>query len=227
MRPPKFSQLCAKVSFIHIFFGDLQIESHGPDGPDTPVQQYVNPWGGPYFPPNYSNMPIPWNPYGQPPYGQSPYGPIAFAPVQTEYGILVPDIPPHHDSPHHDSIVSLPPPPPPSAYPGDLIDLVKDLVPRSLVFLLAKWSAFIVSLFSLVAFGGIITTAICSFTPLCTISFAALPFAALRNSIVSTQDGNGSIDRVRRAAQFVSSAIEKYEKLQQAVSTRKSKAAQN
>lgn len=177
-------------------------------------------------------MPIPWSPYGQLPYGQlpygqSPYGQIAYAPVQTEYGILVPDGPP---SPHHDSDILLPPPHPPSAF--DLVDLLRDLVPRGIAFLLAKWSAFIVSLFSLVAFGGIVTTAICSFTPLCTISFAALPFAALRNSIASKQDENGaaglgSIDRVRRAVEFVSSAIEKYDKLQQTATARKPRVARN
>lgn len=207
--------------FIFIF-AVLQIETHGPD---TPIQQYVNPWGGPYYPPNYSNMPVPWSPYGQLPYGQSPYGQIAYAPVQTEYGILVPDGP---LPPHHDSVIV--PSSPSSAF--DLVDLLKDLVPRSIAFLLAKWSAFIVSLFSLVAFGGIVTTAICSFTPFCTISFAALPFAALRKSIANTQSANGnaelgSIDRVRRAVEFVSSAIEKYEKLQESATARKPRAARN
>lgn len=209
---------------IILLFVDTQIETHGPD---VPIQQYVNPWGGPYYPPNYSNMPIPWSPYGPLPYGQSPYGQIGYAPVQTEYGILVPDGPP---SSHHDSAILPSPSPPPSAF--DLVDLLRDLVPRSIAFLLAKWSAFIVSLFSLVAFGGIITTAICSFTPFCTISFAALPFAALRNSIASKHGENanaglGSIDRVRRAVDFVSSAIEKYEKLQQTATAQKPRTAHN
>lgn len=198
------------------------MESHEPD---APVQQYVNPWGGPYYPPNYSNLPIPWSPYGQP-----QYGPIAFAPVQTEYGILVPDVPSHPIPPHnHGAEGPLPPVVPPPGGPGDLIEMVKDLVPRSLVFLLAKWSAFIVSLFSLITFGGIITTAICSFTPFCTISFAALPFAALRTTIATTKDAieGGSIDRVRRAVQFVSSAIEKYEKLQETVQGTESKTTKN
>lgn len=225
-------------------FVDLQIESHVPD---APIQQYVNPWGGPYFPWNSSPFgsilrPPPFEP--QPPFGaQSPFGsqppfepqppppppgvwpspglwspPGVWPPYGpiTEYGILVPDVEPHHPPHHHNS--------PPQ---DDLMNVLKDVVPRNIFFMLAKWSAFIVSLFSIVAFGGIVTTALCSFTSYCTISFASLPFAALRNSIASKQDENGNIDRVRRAVQFVSSAIEKYDKLQQTVTARKSKTEQH
>lgn len=242
--------------------------------PDHPIQQYVNPYGGPYFPSNQ------WNPYGPPPqlehapFGQPPFdappqvgpfgppavvpppfgapplgmpalgpapfgpppfgppaivpppfgapqfgpspfgqGPFGFAPMQTEYGIFVPDGPQHHNhhggQGHNDS--------------SEMTEMLKDLVPRSIVFMLSKWSAFLVSVFSIVAFGGIVTTAICSLTPLCTISFASLPMAALR--VAAKQDGTGSIDRVRRAVQFVSSAIEKFEKLQQTATPNKNENA--
>lgn len=285
-------------------------------GPDAPIQQYVNPWGGPYYPPNpsnhgqaplvepsYAEPPFPEPPYaeppiggppiggppfggppfggppfggppfggppfggppfgrppfgkpfggppfggppfgkpfgpfgrplgppfvGPPPLGPPPFGPVGFAPVETEYGIFIPDG--HHDPhDHHGFDVFAPPPPPPYGFPADLIDSLWDLVPRSVGFMFAKWSAFIVSIFSLVAFGGIMTTAICSFTSFCSITFASLPFAALRNSFASKKDenGNSSIDRVRRAVQFVTSAIEKYDKLQQSASSRKAKVAQN
>lgn len=169
-----------------------------PNPPDTAINQYVNQQGGPYFPPN---TPMQWNPFMQPPYGPMPY-PYGFAPFQTEYGVFVPEVPP--------------PPPliPVSPSPvGDLIEILKDLVPRSIFFLLAKLSALIVSLFSIGAFGGLITTVICTFTPLCTISF--LPALALRNSLKQNQTVSSNIERVGRAVQLFSSAIEKYDQLQQ------------
>lgn len=188
--------------------------------PHDPIQQYVNAYGGPYLPPSsafgYPNMQ--WGPYGP----QS-HIPIAYAPVQTEYeGILlpVPGPPPPPPSPHSLSIHETGPLTPP--FFSEMIYFVKDLMPRSLIYMIARWSAFLISLFGLVAFGGVITTAICTFTPLCTISFAALPFAAaLRTTIASKVDDNAStIERVRRATEFFNSAIQKYEHLQRTVDMR-------
>lgn len=267
-------EFCFMPSILFIFsdfFSGLQIE---PRPQELPINQYVNPWGGPFFPSN------PWNPYGPPPppdqpsfipppfgapngpppfrlpvdgpppigppplgpsplgpgplgpgplgpgpfgpgpFVPSPFGPPPFGPplpVQTEYGIFVPDG--HHHNHHqnsHDDDDST-----------EMSDMLKDLVPRSVVYMLSKWSAFIVSVFSVVAFGGIVTTAICSLTPLCTITFASLPMAALRNSIAGNHNGTNTIERVRRAVQFVSSAIEKFEKLQQSATPSASQSAHN
>lgn len=68
-------------------------------------------------------------------------------------------------------------------------------------------------------FGGILTTAVCTLTPLCSITFPfAIPFLTLRETAKTLSNvidlDADTADRVQRAADFVQVALEKYNKLQ-------------
>lgn len=86
--------------------------------------------------------------------------------------------------------------------------------------MLMRSGTYLLSSIGVILFGGAVTTAICSFTPLCTITFAALPFLGLRESL-TTKTIKESIaneitsERVRRAAEFVRTALEKYNQIQE------------
>lgn len=86
--------------------------------------------------------------------------------------------------------------------------------------MLMRSGTYLLGSIGVVLFGGAVTTAICTLTPLCTISFAALPFLGLRESL-TTKTIKESIaneitsDRVRRAAEFVRTALEKYNQIQE------------
>lgn len=141
-------------------------------------------------------MPAQWISYGPPP------PPIMYAPIQTTYeGYIVPAE--AHPTPEFKSALTI----------------IKEFLPlpRSLVGVFAKASVLLFSLMGVIVFGGAITTAICSFTPLCTISFAAIPFLGLRNNPISKSEDStttSNIDRVRRAAELFNTAIEKFDKIQ-------------
>lgn len=128
--------------------------------------------------------------------------PMAYAPIQTTYeGYIVPAEP----SSTHELKSAL--------------SVLRDFLPlpRGLVNTFAKASVLLLSFMGVVVFGGVITTAICSFTPLCTISFAALPFLGLRNNPITKIDESPAavnVDRVRRAAELFNTAIEKFDKIQ-------------
>lgn len=94
-------------------------------------------------------------------------------------------------------------------------------MPRAVITLFNRSGAFLLTLTGLVLVGGAVTTAICAFTPVCTISFASLPFVGLRNNAVVianhvTENITDAIknERVRRAVDFFNTAIEKYEQMQ-------------
>lgn len=98
---------------------------------------------------------------------------------------------------------------------SDLALILQALLPQSVIQFIIALGNFILNSFSTLAFAGAITSVLCSITPICTISFGALPFSfrqiLIDNGEVST------IQRVRRAAEVVSSALDKYEKLQKGV----------
>lgn len=151
------------------------------------------PPGGPGFPPGGPGFP-PGGP------GFPPVGPGAFS-VQSGYeGFLVP------------SIVAPPPPPPP------LFSALRSILPRSLMSLFMRSGDYIVRSLSFLFFGGIFTTAVCSMTPLCTITFpllALLRFPTSATTLLQKTLGTEiTTDRVARAAEFVGTALMKYQQLQ-------------
>lgn len=179
--------------------------------PQDNVQQYVNSYGGPYSP-NGQAVGYPVG-YGGGGYGGG-YGGVGYGPgpggfgLQTGYeGFLVPQIPP--------------PPPPPIG----LWDVLRNQLPypRTLMSMLMRSGTYLLSSIGVLLFGGAATTAICTFTPLCTITFAALPFLGLRESLTSKTIKESiaseiTSERVRRAAEFVRTALEKYNQIQEDMS---------
>lgn len=168
--------------------------------PQDNVQQYVNSYGGPYSP-NGQAVGYPAG-YGGGGYGPGPGG---FG-LQTGYeGYLLPQIPP--------------PPPPP------VWDVFRNQLPypRTIMSMLMRSGTYLLSSIGVLLFGGAATTAICTFTPLCTITFAALPFLGLRESLTSKTIKESiaseiTSERVRRAAEFVRTALEKYNQIQEDMS---------
>lgn len=189
--------------------------------PQENVQQYVSSYAGhhPFGPPSghggidpysihgptgYSMAPGPSGPYAGIPYGPGfPGGPGAFT-VQSGYeGFLVP------------SVIPPPPPPPFQGAFGLLRNLMP--MPNSLISLLMRSGGYIFNSLAVVLFGGAVTTALCTLTPLCTITFAALPLLGLRDTTTALQKALGqeiTSERVARAAEFVGTALVKYQTLQ-------------
>ncbi|CAD7085289.1 unnamed protein product [Hermetia illucens] len=152
--------------------------------PQDAVQQYVNQFGSPYG--SYPSV------YQNP----------GFA-VQTGYeGYLVPTIPQPEESTSLTSIG---------------FSLLQGFLSRSIIGWLTRAASYLVSALGVVVFGGALTTAICTFTPVCSITFAALPFLRLKETakdITKTLGAEITADRVRRTAELVKEAIEKYSEMQ-------------
>lgn len=142
------------------------------------------------------------------PYSGYPgFNPGAFA-VQTGYeGYLVPSPAPvavervsedDESNPLSSTISSLT-----SLIPG--ARQATQMIGRSLVFLLG--------LVGVTIFGGGMTTAICTFTPLCSISFAgALPFVGLRTTAKKIADSlEINKETIARTVSSLQSAISKYD----------------
>lgn len=211
-----------------------------------PVDQLTNQPQQPIYPPYYLyNLPYPydvqWPHYPQQPnipnYPAPQNVPMAYVPSQTEYqGVLVP----------MQSLMPPPPPPPqeqqhqqPSKtsistkenqsknVPGrnnfDLAVILQALLPPGVLQMIVAWANFILNSFTMMAFAGAITSAICSVTPICTLTFGALPLSVRQKITSKMTNVDGSevttIQRVRRAADMVSNALDKYEKLQKGVAT--------
>lgn len=127
------------------------------------------------------------------------------------------------------------------------VAMLANVVPRSVALLLVKSMGFLLSTLGIVLFGGLVTSAVCALTPLCTLTFTLLPVVVgLRKTATSTlkkvlgetlydagaeanilgtgahtstsenlnNNNNPTGDRLTRAAQFVGSAIVKYQKMQ-------------
>lgn len=95
----------------------------------------------------------------------------------------------------------------------DLALILQALLPPGVISFIIAVGTFILNSFSTIAFAGVITSLLCSLTPLCSISFGTLPIG-FRQMIISE---GSTIKRVRRAAEAVSDALEKYEKIQRSV----------
>lgn len=98
--------------------------------------------------------------------------------------------------------------------------IFKSLLPHPKAFIgfIAKAGVLLFSAIGTVLIGGLVTTLLCTFTSVCNISFANLPFLQLKETAkeISTTLGQEiTPDRVKRAAAFVKNAIEKYSQLQE------------
>lgn len=159
-----------------------------------PIQQYLNNYGP------YTGYP---HQQPQPPVGAVPFGgPLYPYAVRTGYeGFLVPDIrAPAEQQPSHS---------------GDALSTVlRAIFPRVVAFWIAKLITLVISAVGLMFFGGAIATAFCSITSLCNKSLTDLPFLRNVENVTQTIREEVTVERVRRAAELLQSAIAKYEQLQ-------------
>lgn len=143
------------------------------------------------------------------------YNPHAFHVQSGVNGYLVPQIPSSAVATTENQETSL------TELLSDTIgSSITDIIPgssRQLSVVLRRSMVFLTSLFRLTVFGGSITTAICYFTPLCTISFA-LPFIGLRSGVKRVVDsmniGEAQANQLMLATDLVESAIRKMQSLQ-------------
>uniref|UniRef100_A0A336KUE9 CSON015213 protein n=1 Tax=Culicoides sonorensis TaxID=179676 RepID=A0A336KUE9_CULSO len=104
---------------------------------------------------------------------------------------------------------------PVSSFSG-LLDALGPVI-RTLFGIVSKIGGTLLSIAGVVIFGGLITSLFCAFTPFCRISFLETPVQALKNNTMEAIDKMGTeitTERIRRAAEFVTAAIEKFENLQ-------------
>lgn len=80
----------------------------------------------------------------------------------------------------------------------------------------AKVGLFIIAGASLLVVGGIFTAAVCSLTPICTLTFNG--FGGINREAVESMM---TPDGIQAAASLVQDAIGKYERMQRAVNTNK------
>lgn len=146
-----------------------------------------------------------YNPSAPNAFQSGAYNPGAFH-VRTGYeGYLVPGLP--KQAVQQETVASREPQTffsPLTAFTNNLPQTMRQagsLLGRSFVFLLG--------LLGVTVFGGGITTAICTFTPLCTISFA-LPLVGIRSGVKEMAENYIGADSTK----FVLQAIEKYSKMQ-------------
>lgn len=99
---------------------------------------------------------------------------------------------------------------------------ITDMLPtstRQLVELARRSLGMFTTLIGATIFGGSVTTALCTFTPLCTISFA-LPFLGLRSGLKRVAEtlrfGEAQTNHLMQATELVETAIRKMQTLQKA-----------
>ncbi|CRK99968.1 CLUMA_CG013263, isoform A [Clunio marinus] len=98
-------------------------------------------------------------------------------------------------------------------------DFLRSLLPAPRLFIgaLTRLFSFAVSAFGVIFFGGAITSFLCAFTPLCSITFFASPLALLRKESKEIVDKIGSeitAERIKRAADLFKLAMDKYQSMQ-------------
>ena len=99
------------------------------------------------------------------------------------------------------------------------VNIFKSFVPGSkiIVAVLAKIVAVIASAIGVVFFGGAVTSFICAFTPLCTLTFVGAPLSLLRKETKEIAEKIASEvtpERIKRAADLLQLAYDKYQKMQ-------------
>uniref|UniRef100_A0A182J386 Uncharacterized protein n=2 Tax=Anopheles atroparvus TaxID=41427 RepID=A0A182J386_ANOAO len=163
--------------------------------PQDAVQQYVH---------SYSGHPYPATPTY---YGPSPFdAATAFAAIPTGgfEGFLIP-APAEKDSP-------------------SLFTSMRTLLPsaRSLVTFVGKLVSVLVGSVGVLLFGTILTSLTCFFTPFCTLSFRNAKFLTAgaqdtAQELVQTVGEQVTADRVKRAAEFLYTAIDRFQRLNNVV----------
>ncbi|KFB53544.1 hypothetical protein ZHAS_00021775 [Anopheles sinensis] len=162
--------------------------------PQDAVQQYVH---------SYTGHPYPANPTY---YGPSPFdGATAFAAIPTGgfEGFLIP-APTEKDSP-------------------SLFTSMRTLLPsaRSLVTFVGKLVSVLVGSVGVLLFGTILTSLTCFFTPFCTLSFRNAKFLTgaqeTAQDLVQTVGEQVTPERVKRAAEFLYTAIDRFQRLNNVV----------
>lgn len=89
--------------------------------------------------------------------------------------------------------------------------------PKLIIALLTKLIAVAATAAGILLFGGAITSFVCAFTPLCTITFFGRPLDLLRKEtkdIVEKIGNEITTDRIKRAAGLLKLAVERYENYQ-------------
>lgn len=149
-------------------------------------------------------------PYGYPGYAPAPVYPAPYA-VQTGYdGFLIPT--PGSTSLSASGTIA-------SNTGNNIITALTNLIPTLMESTIFRVIMTVIGAILMLLLGGAATTAICNLTPLCDISFKAVTY--LRGN----DEGNvGRMlaeevtpERVRRAAEFVRSAIRKYQQMQKSL----------
>lgn len=87
----------------------------------------------------------------------------------------------------------------------------------TLIKIFTKVGGTLLSIAGVVLLGGVITSIFCTFTPFCRVSFLETPLEQMRNNTRDALDKIGTevtTERIKRAAEFVVAAIEKFENLQ-------------
>lgn len=235
--------------------GPVQQYVNSNGGPYYPSDNpYPNIYSYPYYFAQYPNPQQPNMP--QPnmnqPIGQSNFNlnqqnmqqsnvPSFYVPMSTEYeGFLVPVqtlVPPSSNAqqqqqhqPQQPQMKNNPPRLDNKVTPArnifDLAVALQSVLPPHMLQLIVTWGSFILNSISVMVFAGLITSAICSLTPICTISFGVLPLSLQKQfTIGKMASANGTdvstIQRVRRAAEMFTNALDKYEKLQKGVDSLK------
>lgn len=164
--------------------------------PADAIQQYVNQYGNPY--PAASYFPVPG----------------AYA-VQTGYeGYLVPEIQSSSSPLDESSLIY------------GVLSYVRGLLPRTVLGWLVKGIIYALSAIGIILVGGALTTAICTLTPLCTISFATIPFLRLSNTaqvVGKALSAEITPERIQKTAELVQTAIEKFSQMQEPTTSKKFK----
>ncbi|XP_035891699.1 uncharacterized protein LOC118502998 [Anopheles stephensi] len=161
--------------------------------PQDAVQQYVH---------SYTGHPYPATPY----FGGAPFdAATAFAAIPTGgfEGFLIP-APVEKDSP-------------------SLLSSMRTLLPsaRSLVTFVGRLVSVLVGSVGVLFFGTILTSLTCFFTPFCTLSFRNAKFLTgaqeTAQEIVQTVGDQVTPERVKRAAEFLYTAIDRFQRLNNVV----------
>ncbi|XP_049547957.1 uncharacterized protein LOC125959189 [Anopheles darlingi] len=158
--------------------------------PQDAVQQYVH---------SYTGQPYPATIYG----GGSPFDPTAtaFAAIPTGgfEGFLIP-APAEKEQP-------------------SLLTSLRTLLPsaRSLVTFVGRLASVLIGSIGVLLFGAILTSLTCFFTPFCTLSFRNAKFLTgaqdAAEDIAQVVGEQVTADRVKRAAEFLYTAIDKFQRL--------------
>lgn len=104
----------------------------------------------------------------------------------------------------------------------DLAVILQALLPPNIIDFVIAIGNLLLNSLSTIAFAGAVTSALCSLTPICTLSFGMLPWSVRQVFVAAKMADNDdvtvtTIQRVRRAADLFSNALDKYEKLQKSV----------